>query len=212
MRIGLPESLVPITSRNGVVIPVEPPRNLTAPDVLQCATSLLVSVGVNRFSMRELARRLGCQPAALYHYFASKEAILEAVAVQTAHRLVEAMFGEAARLADLHACTQVCKVIETFMTFAREEPNLWELLFLDARAANEGQRVRLDIERRLTAPIDTCRLANQVTSGSAAASARAIVAITIGEVAGQVCRPWFSGPARSPKQIAELFLGAIHLE
>lgn len=193
-----------------MVISVDSPRNLTAAAVLQDATSLVVSVGVNRFSIRELARRLSCQPAALYHYFPSKEAILQSVAVQTAQRLIDAMFGDAARLADLHACTQVCKVIEIFMTFASEEPNLWQLLFLDSSAANEGHRVCLEIERRLTDPIAACRLANQVTSGSAAASARAIVAITIGEVTGQVCRPWFAGPSRSPRQIAELFLGAIH--
>jgi AcrR family transcriptional regulator len=209
VRIGLLATLVPVTSRNGVVISVDSPRNLTAPDVLQDATLLVVSVGVNRFSMRELARRLGCQPAALYHYFSSKEAILQAVAVQTAHRLIEAMFGSEARITDLHACTQVCKRIEIFMAFASQEPNLWELLFLDARAAAEGQRARLEIERRLTDPVAACRLTNRVTTGSAAASARAIVAITIGEVAGQVCRPWFGGPARSARQIAELFLGAV---
>ena len=209
MRSGLLGTLVPVTSRNGVVISVDSPRNLTAADVLQDATLLVVSVGVNRFSMRELARRLGCQPAALYHYFSSKEAILQAVAVQTAHRLIEAMFGNEARIADLHACTQVCKGIEIFMTFASQEPNLWELLFLDARAANEGQRARLEIERRLADPVAACRLTNQVSTGSAAASARALVAITIGEVASQVCRPWFGGPARSARQIVELFLGAI---
>ncbi|MGE3490113.1 MAG: TetR/AcrR family transcriptional regulator [Vicinamibacterales bacterium] len=209
MRVGLPATLGPVNSRNGVVISVDSPRNLTAHDVLQDATLLVVSVGVNRFSMRQLARRLGCQPAALYHYVSSKEAILQAVAAQAAHKLIEAMFGNEARIADLHACTQVCKVIEVFMTFASQEPNLWELLFLDARAANEGQRARLEIERRLTDPVAACRVTNQVATGSAAASARAIVAITIGEVAGQVCRPWFSGPARSARQIAELFLGVI---
>lgn len=192
-----------------VVISVDLPRNLTAPQVLHDATLLVVAVGVNRFSMRELARRLGCQPAALYHYFPSREAILQAVAAQAAQRLIEAMFGNEARVTDQHPCTQVSEVIGIFMTFASQEPNLWELLFLDARAANEGQRARLEIEHRLTDPVAACRATNQVATGSATATARAIVAITIGEVAGQVCRPWFNGPARSARQIAELFLGAI---
>ncbi len=187
------------------------PRNLTAPDVLQGATLLVVSGGVARFSMRGLARRLGCQPATLYHYFSSKEAILQTVAVDTGQRLIEAMFGKEARIADLPACTQVCKSIEAFLTFASQEPNLWELLFLDARTANEGLRARLEIERRLTDPVDACRSTNHVATGSAAASARAIVAITIGEVAGRVCRPWLIGSTRSARQITELFLGPIPL-
>ena len=195
--------------RNGRVTSVNSPRHLTAPDILQDATSLVVAVGVKRFSIRELARRLGVQPAALYHYFPSKVAILQAVAAQTANRLIAAMFGSEAQGAEMHACTQVCTRIESFMTVASEEPNLWELLFLDARAANEGTQARLEIERRLTGPVAACRVTNQATTGSAAASARAILAITIGEVAGQVCRPGFGGPARSARQIVGLCLGAI---
>jgi AcrR family transcriptional regulator len=197
----------PSLRENSVVILVDSPRRLTAANVLQDATVLLMSVGAHRFSMRELARRLGCQPAALYHYFASKEAVLQALAVQTAHSLIEAMFGNEARVTDLHACTQVCRSIEIFMTWGSKEPNLWELLFLEARAANEGQRARFEIEQRLTEPVAECRSTNRVKIGSAAVSARVIAAIAIGEVAGQTCRPTIGRPALSARQIVELCLG-----
>lgn len=49
---------------------------LTREDILRTALALLEEEGLAGASMRALARRLGADPMALYHYFPSKDALL----------------------------------------------------------------------------------------------------------------------------------------
>lgn len=67
----------------------ERPRQRLEPDrILVAAATLLESSGTD-FSMRELARALGVDPMAVYHYFPNKTALLQALADHHFSRLGE---------------------------------------------------------------------------------------------------------------------------
>src|SRR3954470_8344091 len=53
---------------------------LSRDQILDAALALLAEAGLGALTMRALARRLGIDPMALYHYFADKEALLGAAA------------------------------------------------------------------------------------------------------------------------------------
>jgi len=56
------------------------PSRFTAEQVLEAATGFLEEVGLEKFSMHGLGRRLGAPVMTLYSYYASREALLDAVA------------------------------------------------------------------------------------------------------------------------------------
>jgi TetR/AcrR family tetracycline transcriptional repressor len=56
------------------------PVSLTPPVVLEAAITLLDEVGLDGFSTRKLATRLGVRVGALYWHYPSKQALLDAVA------------------------------------------------------------------------------------------------------------------------------------
>lgn len=55
-------------------------KRLTRRDVVAAALALIDSGGIERLSMRRLARELGCDPMTLYRYAASKADLLDGVA------------------------------------------------------------------------------------------------------------------------------------
>jgi len=61
--------------------------------ILSVALSLFAEKGYERVSLRQVAREVGLTPATLYHYFPSKEALLETLAEQIAQRFEEATAG-----------------------------------------------------------------------------------------------------------------------
>lgn len=56
------------------------PRQRLEPDRILVAAAKLLETGGTDFSMRELARALGVDPMAVYHYFPNKTALLQALA------------------------------------------------------------------------------------------------------------------------------------
>jgi TetR/AcrR family tetracycline transcriptional repressor len=69
---------------------------LTAAVVLDAAITLLDEAGLDRFSTRKLATRLGVRVGALYWHFPSKQALLDAVA----DRIVGEAYDESAASGD----------------------------------------------------------------------------------------------------------------
>ena len=63
-------------------------------EILEQCFSLFASQGYAALSMRGIARSLGVSTGALYYYFASKEAIFEAMFRRLATRNVEAVLAE----------------------------------------------------------------------------------------------------------------------
>ena len=155
--------------------------------------------------MRGLAREVGCQPAALYHYVRSKEHVLEAAAGLVERELTAAMFAAATSAVGERAHEIVRQAVDAFLRFASEDPNLWELLFLNPATASVGRRARLTLERRLASLMAECHERTDEYRANAAASAKLIMTVALGEGAIRVCRPSVIGYELSASQIVDLF-------
>jgi hypothetical protein len=132
---------------------------------------------------------LGCQPAALYPYVQSKGHLLDIVAQLVERKLTRAMFPVATSATGDGAQDKVVQAVEAFLRFARQESNLWELLFVYAGAARVGQRARLALERRLASALEHRSVTADAARINAPASARLIVTVAIGAGVIRVCRP-----------------------
>lgn len=55
--------------------------------ILQAALKLVIEKGLNKLSLREIARRADYSPAGLYEYFGSKDEIVEALVIDADGRL-----------------------------------------------------------------------------------------------------------------------------
>jgi AcrR family transcriptional regulator len=83
--------------------------------------------GVAALSFNEIARRLGMKPPSLYTYFPSKMAIYDAL-----FRLGMEMFAERIKQSGAQGglmAKQFQRVGETYMAFATDNPELYQLVF-----------------------------------------------------------------------------------
>ncbi len=92
--------------------------------ILETAIELLSEQGSEDLSLREIARRLDYTPAALYEYYASKEALLEAVAVEADHRMTAVLSQVPA---GVPVAEQIVQAGLAYIRFARQNPALYQL-------------------------------------------------------------------------------------
>lgn len=99
---------------------------LTRDAILDAARSLIVDDGIEELSLRRIAARLDVTAPALYAHFASKYALLQAIA--------ESEFSElAARLRavqDDDPVERVRRQAWVYVDYARERPQLFRTMFL----------------------------------------------------------------------------------
>ena len=96
-------------------------------NALQVARELIRENGVSALSFNEIARRLGMKPPSLYAYFPSKMAVYDAL-----FRLGMEIFGnrmQESRARGGTVADQLRGSIATYMGFATENPDLYQLLF-----------------------------------------------------------------------------------
>ena len=123
--------------------------------VLQAARSVLASVGLERASMREIAKAAGYTPGALYAHFKNKQALLVALLEEALERLQQAVLSArpARTLPDQTFLLQG----DAWMAFLLNQPRELELLlyFLGGRgqtdlaadlASHLHERIRLTLD------------------------------------------------------------------
>ena len=129
------------------------PRVLTQTDIAQfrdrtcvAAAALFAEVGYGKFTMRDLAKRLGSSAMTPYRYFENKSAILALVRARGFSML-------ACRLEDvLHDADRSAKekgnaFVRAYLAFARDEGAFYKLMF-DAGQKCGGNCTELDQEER----------------------------------------------------------------
>ncbi|WP_220444953.1 TetR/AcrR family transcriptional regulator [Paraburkholderia sp. DHOC27] len=87
---------------------------------------LLAARGVDALSLREAAREAGVSTAAPYRHFASKEALLAAMAAQGFQELSRAFEGALRRRRTSPA---LLRLAEAYVSFARSDPHTYRLMF-----------------------------------------------------------------------------------
>ena len=96
--------------------------------VLQASLALIDERGLDRLSMREVARKAGVSHQAPYHYFADREAILAAIAGEGFAKLGQALM-RAAEGAGADAGKAVEAMGRAYVDFALRHPAYFQVMF-----------------------------------------------------------------------------------
>lgn len=95
--------------------------------ILETAREIMREQGVAALSMQELARRMDLRAPSLYHYFASKMDVYDAL-FRLGFSLYKAHIEKYDR-EGLSWQAYVQAVFESYLTFAKENPDLYQLCF-----------------------------------------------------------------------------------
>lgn len=106
------------------------PRSDTAARILAAASDLLETGGAEAVTMRKTAAKVGVTAMALYRHFASREALLAALAEDSFLRL-GAEWSEVAWSGDPDDDLDVA--LRRYLDFALARPRLYSFLFVDRR-------------------------------------------------------------------------------
>jgi len=99
--------------------------------ILDAARTLFVERGIDAVSMREIAKKINYSATTLYHHFADKEALLQAVCDEDFLKLASGMH-QVMQLPDLIARIQALG--KGYARFALQHPNHYRLMFMTPRA------------------------------------------------------------------------------
>lgn len=134
-----------------------PPAD-TRERILAAARQLVIERGGPGLAVREVARRVGLTPMAIYRHFADRDALLEAVIAEARLRLLVRL------QAALSAPTPRARLERSalaYLEFGLQEPEYYELLFMrplratgsarDARRSDAGFRFLVDRLREAVA-------------------------------------------------------------
>lgn len=103
----------------------------TRQSILQAALALVIEKGLNKLSLREIARRADYSPAALYEYFASKDAIVEALVCEANERF----FNHLNRVPKtLPVDEYLVELGMTYIEFAHLNPDHFMMMFTHHQA------------------------------------------------------------------------------
>ena len=98
--------------------------------ILDAARSLFVERGIEAVSMREIAKKINYSATTLYHHFADKEALLQAVCDEDFLALASGM-REIMQIPDLIA--RIRALCSGYAQFALQHPNHYRLMFMTPR-------------------------------------------------------------------------------
>jgi AcrR family transcriptional regulator len=100
--------------------------------ILDAARDLFVTEGYRNVSIRKIAEKIEYSPAAIYGYFPSKDDIFYALA-EEGFRLLHGTSGATfnAQLAGLEPLERIKKVLMRLYEFSRQQPQYFELMFVD---------------------------------------------------------------------------------
>jgi len=106
--------------------------------ILRCACDLYLSEGFDGFSMRKLAKCVGCTAPALYRHYESKEEVMQDVVAEAYRLFAQYLYRS------LEARTppeRFFRAGQAYVDFALEQPALYEVLYvpLDLLGMQHGQ-------------------------------------------------------------------------
>jgi AcrR family transcriptional regulator len=107
--------------------PRERRHERTREAILSAARDLIAEKGADNLSLREIARRIDYSPAGLYEYFGSKEEIICALCDRGNAQL--SSYLKRVPL-DLPLEDYLVELLEAYLDFARQNPELYTVMFL----------------------------------------------------------------------------------
>lgn len=113
-------------------------------ETLSAARKLIQEEGYEGLTIRKLATRMECSPMALYSYFADKQALLTALALEGFEKVAKRFDSTVHR----DPLTAVTKILLDYIAYAQENPNEYRILFLSVETLGELELSREDLQER----------------------------------------------------------------
>lgn len=113
-------------------------------ETLAAARELIREEGYQGLTIRKLAQRMECSPMALYSYFADKQTLLAALALEGFEKVAK-RFDSTVHRDPLAA---VRKILLDYIAYAEENPNEYRVLFLSVETLGEVELSREDLQER----------------------------------------------------------------
>ena len=102
----------------------------TSESIYKSALRILEAEGPQAVSMRRVATEVGITPMAIYHHFASREALLQQVVDTEFERLVD-FFGQSLGRGSFE--TQMTHIMDGYMDYALTHPRIFDYVFSSPR-------------------------------------------------------------------------------
>lgn len=158
-------------------IPMPYPTQITRESIIQKAAQMVEQDGVEQLSLSKLAAALGVKAPSLYRYVNSKDALLQAVNLQTVQELFAA-YQQALVTVRGDAAVQLTAVLHAHRTFAHTRPQCYMLALANP---NDAQRPDEDVLVQIALPIQA--IVAQITGEAhALAALRGALALVHGFV------------------------------
>ena len=113
-------------------------------ETLSAARELIQKEGYEGLTIRKLAKRMECSPMALYSYFADKQALLIALALEGFENLAKRFDSTASR----NPLNALRKILLDYIAYAEENPFEYRILFLSVQTIGELKQTRQDLQER----------------------------------------------------------------
>jgi AcrR family transcriptional regulator len=137
--------------------------------LIVAARHILETEGREALSLRAAARAAGVSQAAPYHHFASKEALLAAIAAQGFDELTEAMTKRMAK--ETHANARLNASGIGYVAFAVNNPALFTLMFGGVTQQSSGDAALGEAGKRAYGVLQSAIMEAQAAKGGAAEDA-----------------------------------------
>jgi AcrR family transcriptional regulator len=196
-----------VESRAGAPTRRERQRQQTLAEIKTRAMDQVAGGGAGSVSLNAIARAMGMSPAALYRYFASRDALLADLVVDAYGSLADALQRAAGDGAGGAAgAGRLVAVAHAYRDWALDHPNSYLLIF----QTSSGSGLDLDPDRTVTAAQRSMDVFLSVLDGPAAGDAELDLAgAGVGpELAGQI-RAWGKRGQTPDLPAGQLYLGLL---
>ena len=136
-------------------------------DILDAALDILAFDGLDRLSMESLARKLGMNKSSLYHWFRSKDDIIEMIFTEGHKTLMSKGFRLTLDGSPEEVLTRAASEWQSIFTDDAVLPYLraiYSLKFSDPRAEEEARAIKLMIESQIDVLISSLGYQDQFLS------------------------------------------------
>jgi AcrR family transcriptional regulator len=113
-------------------------------ETLSAARELIQEEGYEGLTIRRLANRMECSPMAIYYYFADKQALLTALALEGFEKVGKRLDSTVRR----DPLTALRKILLDYIAYAEENPFEYRVLFLSVETLGEVKQTREDLQER----------------------------------------------------------------
>jgi AcrR family transcriptional regulator len=110
-------------------------------EILAASRELIREEGYEGLTLRKLGQRMECSPMALYSYFADKQALLTALALEGFEALAKKLEGTVRR----EPLPALRKMLLDYVNYAEQNPIEYRILFLSAEPHEELTKTRHNI-------------------------------------------------------------------